>query len=166
MLDKEILADFQAETKALLNELAEVVEKLEETSSAFPAAQLAEFSQKIDRVMGAAQTMSTLEAGHAGLERIGAIAQICKGLGYKAIECKAVALVPLFAAFWADTLDVLAELVETLGDDAANKATAAAFAAVLQNRLTWLSGKVQAGAGGVDLQSQLEIDKILARLGK
>ena len=166
MLDKEILTDFQAETKGLLEELTEVVEKLEEASGAFPAAELAEFSQKIDRVMGAAQTMSSLEAGHAGLERIGAIAQICKSLGYKAIECKAVTLVPLFAAFWADTLDVLAELVETLGDDAANKAKAAAFAAVLQNRLTWLSGKVQTSAGGVNLQSQAEIDEILAKLGK
>jgi len=166
MLDKEILTDFQTETATLLAELSKVVEQLEEASDTFPAAQLAEFSQKIDRVMGAAQTMSSLEAGHAGLERIGAIAQICKGLGYKALECKAVTLVPLFAAFWADTLDVLAELVETLGDDAANKAKAAAFASVLQNRLTWLSGKVQAGSGGVELQSQLEIDKILAQLGK
>ena len=164
MLDMEILADFQTEAKGLLDELTEIVETLEESSGTFPAADLEQFAQKIDRIMGAAQTLEQLSPGHAGLQRIGAIAQICKKLGYKAAEYKTISLIPIFAAFWADTIEVLGELVTSLNDEAKNRSLAASFASVLQNRLSWLGEKVQAlgKASGADLQSQLEIDKIMA----
>ncbi len=168
MLDTEILTDFQAEAKGLLDELTAVVETLEEAGDEFPSAALEQFAQKIDRIMGAAQTLEQLEPGHAGLQRIGSIAQVCKRLGYKAAEYKTAALVPLFAAFWADTIDVLVDLVDTLGNAEENKAKASAFAPVLQNRLTWLGERVQSlgKSSGADLKSQLEIDKILAGFTK
>lgn len=141
-----------------------MVEALEETSGQFPAQQLEQFAQKIDRIMGAAQTIGQLDPGNKGLQQIGAIAQLCKRLGYKAAEYKTAALVPLFAAFWADTLDVVGDLVDALESEEKTAAVASNFAPVLQNRLTWLSEKVQAmgKASGADIQSQLDIDKLLA----
>lgn len=136
----------------------------------FPSKELADFAQKIDRVMGTAQTMLQFDAGHQGLQRIGAIAQLCKKLGYKASEFKMPGLVPIFAAFWADTLEVLGELVDAVGDEARTKQLADSFASVLQNRLTWLSDRVQKMApnvsGGAPLSAQLEVDQLLASLTK
>lgn len=151
-------------------ELNEVVETLEEPTSVFPATELAEFAQKIDRVMGAAQTLCQFDASHVGLQRIGAIAQLCKKLGYKAAEFKLPALVPIFAAFWADTLEVLGELVDAVADEAKSKQLTDSFSSVLQNRLTWLSDRLQKMApntsGGAPLSAQLEVDQLLANFAK
>lgn len=173
MIDKDILADFQAEAKGLLTELNEVVESLEEESEEFPTALLEQFAQRIDRIMGAAQTLNQLDPNHQGLLRIGAIAQLCKRLGYKAAEYKTKPLIPLFAAFWADTLEVVEELIDAVEDEAKSKAVSQAFSSVVQNRLTWLSEKVQqhapqaaTAAGGGKLADQMEIDKLLASMGK
>jgi chemotaxis protein histidine kinase CheA len=167
MLDKELLEGFQEESRGLLAELEAVVEALEEVSGRFPSAELEQFAQRIDRIMGAAQTLNQLEAGHLGLVRIGALAQLCKRLGYKASESKREALVPIFAAFWADTLEVLSELVDNLQDEARSKVVANAFATTLEKRLTWLGEKLQkmapAAAPG-PLGSQLQVDAILAKL--
>lgn len=165
-LDADILVDFKAETHALLDELTAVVETLEEASGEFPGRELAEFAQKIDRIMGAAQTLAQLDPGNVGLLRIGAIAQLCKRLGYTAAQAKAVTLVPLFAAFWADVLDTLGELVDTLDDEAKNRALASSFGTVLENRLTWLGGKLQSQGQSGDLRSQLDIDKIMKEFAK
>lgn len=168
MIDLEILTDFQTETRGLLEELNAVVETLEEPSTVFPSKELAEFAQKIDRVMGAAQTLSQFDASHKGMQRIGAIAQLCKKLGYKAAEFKFAPLVPIFAAFWADTLEVLGELVDAVADEAKTQQLTDSFASVLQNRLTWLSDRVQkmapGGTSGAPLSAQLEVDQLLAGL--
>jgi hypothetical protein len=171
MIDSDILADFQAETKGLLAELEDVVEKLEEQVTVFPAGELEQFAQRIDRIMGAAQTLAQFDASHQGLKRIGGIAQLCKKLGYTASQLKLPALVPIFAGFWADTLEVLGELVDAVGDEAKTKQLTDSFSSVLQNRLTWLSEKVQklAPAGisaGAPLSAQLDVDQLLANFGK
>ena len=171
MIDSDILADFQAETKGLLEELEETVEKLETQVNVFPSAELEQFAQRIDRVMGAAQTLNQFDPNHLGLKRIGAIAQLCKKLGYTASQLKMPGLVPLFAAFWADTLEVLGELVDACADEAKTKQLTDSFSSVLQNRLTWLSEKVQKMApagtsGGAPLSAQLDVDQLLASFGK
>ncbi len=58
---------------------------------------------------------------------------------------------------------MIGELVDALESEEKTSAVASSFAPVLQNRLTWLSEKVQAmgKASGADIQSQLEIDKLL-----
>ena len=166
MLDKDIIVDFQTEAKGLLKELTEVVEKLEEPGNAFPAQELEQFAQRIDRIMGAAQTLNQLDPQNEGLKRIGSIAQICKQLGYKAAEYKTAALIPLFAAFWADVLEVMEELIDSLEDDKGSRELAESFSSVLQKRLAWLGQKIQqmapAGAGN----TQLEMEKLLGSLKK
>lgn len=164
MIDKEILADFQAESKGLMKELAEIVEKIED-SEGFPAEELRSFSQRIDRIMGAAQTMSTLDASNQALIRIGAIAQVCKQLGYKAAEIQAVPLIPIFAAFWADTIDVMNELIDHVENAAKVQEITNSFGTTLQNRLTWLAGKVNASAS-TNKANQLDLGQLVNMLNK
>jgi chemotaxis protein histidine kinase CheA len=155
MIDQEILADFQAEAKGLLDELENVVELLEDAGGDFPDQELEHFAQRIDRIMGAAQTLSMLEPEHQGLVRIGAIAQICKRTGYRAAAAKRADLVPLFAAFWADTIDILRDLIDAVGDEAESARLANSSGKSLLTRLNWLSGKLGNEAPATD-QSQLD----------
>ncbi len=69
-----------------------MVEALEETSGQFPAQQLEQFAQKIDRIMGAAQTISQLDPSNKGLQQIGAIAQIASGWDTKPQNTKLLRL--------------------------------------------------------------------------
>lgn len=170
MIDLDILADFQKEAKQLLEELTEVVEQLEETQKEFPSTQLETFSQRIDRIMGAAKTLGMLAPDHMGLKRIAAIAEICKKLGYKASEFRATPLIPIFSAFWADTIEVMSDLVDSVGDEKKSEEIAKSFSSVVQNRLVWLSEKLQqhapAAKPGNEIKSQLDIDNLLELMNK
>ena len=146
MLDTEILNGFREESNQLTKELMDVVEKLEdvEKEDPFPGALLEEFSQKVDRIMGAAKTISMFDPDHQGLKRIAAIAELSKRLGYRAAEQKRSALVPIFAGFWADTTEVLQELIEVLDDEVESARLAKAFSSVVEKRLQWLSDQMTA----------------------
>lgn len=147
MLDKEIVDDFRAETNALISELYDIVENLESYTegSPYPQQDLADFSQKIDRIMGAAQTLSTLDESHQGLKRIGKISELCKGLGYSAAQNENSKSIPIFAAFWADTLELIEKLVETLDDAEKSDLAFREMSALLQKRLEWLTTKIKKG---------------------
>jgi hypothetical protein len=166
MIDNDILSDFQKEAKGLLNELEPIVEKLEEVEEGFPSNELAQFAQRIDRIMGAAETLNQLDTNHQGLKRIGAIARLCKGLGYKAAELKTSELIPIFAAFWADTLEVLSGLIDAIADEAKSKSLADSSAKILQGRLDWLAAKVEKSIPNSGIQSQMEIIQALAHFKK
>lgn len=145
-IDPEILNEFRAESKGLLAELQQVVEKLEavECSSAFPESLLTEFAQKIDRIMGAVKTMSLLEPAHKGFSSIGKLAELCKTIGYKAAEKKNTAMLPIFSAFWADTIEVIESLLKCIEDPEETQKIAKEFLPVLSQRLAWLKSKIEA----------------------
>ncbi len=145
-MDKEILDGFQVESKLLLKELIKILDQLESWEGAFPTSQLEGFSQVIDRIMGAAQTLAMEAPNHAGLKRISRIAELCKRLGYAAAQRRATEFIPIFAAFWADTVDVLGDLIDVIDDEVASTRIAKEFSQVVQGRLEWLSQKVMAGA--------------------
>ncbi len=145
-MDLEILEAFREESEQILQELTSVIDALESPGEEFPTALLAEFSQKIDRIMGAAKTLAMDAPDHRGLSRIGQIAEVCKSLGYRAAEVKDLALIPVFAGFWADTLEVIGELVESVEDEAKSARIAGDFSSVLHKRLTWLSEKINGAA--------------------
>ncbi len=106
----------------MLEELIDVVDQIETSQGEFPSKLLEEFSQKIDRIMGAAKTL----------------------LGYQAASKRVLALLPLFAAFWADTIEVIQDLLGALEDSDQSEQIAKSFSAVLQKRLEWLAAKVAA----------------------
>lgn len=128
----------------MLAELIDVVDQIETSQGEFPSKLLEEFSQKIDRIMGAAKTLVVSFGAHPGLERIGKLSELCKALGYQAASKRVMALLPLFAAFWADTIEVIQDLLGALEDSDQSEQIAKSFSAVLQKRLEWLAAKVAA----------------------
>lgn len=168
-MDIEILKGFQEETNKLLKELGPIIEVLDESDGAnFPTEPLKEFAQKIDRIMGAAKTLAGLDdPEHQGLKRIGLITELCKTLGYKAAELQKSELIPLFAAFWADTLEVVEDLTNVVEDSAKTAAISSQFSLVLQKRLRWLADKVAAieQKGPTENLNQLDVDALLKDLG-
>ncbi len=145
-IDPEILNEFRTESKGLLTELQELVEKLEEVDSAsvFPEGLLTEFAQKIDRIMGAVKTMALLEPAHEGFASIGKLAELCKAIGYKAAEKKNTSMLPIFSAFWADTIEVIEGLLKCIENPDETRKIAQSFPPVLAQRLAWLKSKIEA----------------------
>lgn len=165
-IDKEILNSFVEESKGLLVELHEIVDRLEITKGEFPSALLADFSQKIDRVMGAAKTMGMAAPDHIGLQRIGKLAEVCKILGYKATESHAIQAIPLFAAFWGDTIEVTDDLLSAIEDPVKTEKIAKTFPPILQRRLEWLASKLIPNQKTETTKSQIDdVKDLLKSLG-
>jgi chemotaxis protein histidine kinase CheA len=164
-LDKEILDGFREESTELLEELEDLLSKLDQPSKEFPSQTLSDFSQRIDRIMGGAQTMLMMDEGHMGLMRIGGIASLCKKLGYKAAELKDTRLIPIFSGFLADTVEVLDGLVQAIDDEDESERLAKAFASIVESRLHWLSEKINERKPDQATSTNLEIDELLKSLG-
>lgn len=141
-LGKEIVKEFQLESKSLIRELEALVETLEEHEDTveFPSNTLSEFAQRIDRIMGAARTIATFDPKHVGLKRVGSLCALCKRLGYTAAEKQDARLLPIFAGFWADTLENVEVLIDAVEDPARSTAAVQKTTEVLQKRLAWLAG--------------------------
>lgn len=145
LIDSEILADFKSESTQLHKELNDVVDKLEDVGmeDEFPKALLEEFAQKIDRIMGAAQTINMMDNTHKGFVGISGFSELCKKLGYKAAELQDQRLVPIFAGFWADTLEVLEKFLGNIENREKCEEIFQSSHKILHGRLQWLSEKIK-----------------------
>ena len=160
MLDQEILNDFRTESNQLVAELEEIIEALESsTPGQFPTESLKEFSQKIDRIMGAAKTLLMMAPEHPGLIFLANISEMCKTMGYQAAALQKAPLLPIFAGFWADTVEVINELLACLGSEQECRVLVADKSASLKKRLSWLADKVAPG-------SEEEMNQVLSLLKK
>ena len=166
-LDKDILDDFLVESGKILKELQTVVEDIEESGEIFPSELLESFSQKIDRIMGAADTLLMMDPNMLSLKTIGRIARICKSLGYTAAKCQKKALIPIFAAFWAETLELLEQIMDAIQSPEESKKIIDSSAPQVQKRLTWLSRQVQKILGsGATPQESVNVDELMKQFGK
>ena len=144
MLDQDILKGFKEESTSLLKELLGIIEKIESTDQkSFPANLLTDFAQKIDRIMGAAKTICMEVPEHMGLQKIGKLAELCKIIGYQAAESKNTALLPIFTAFWADTIEVMESLLTAFENEQQTAEITQSFSGILQKRLEWLMTRVE-----------------------
>jgi hypothetical protein len=91
--------------------------------------------------MGAVKTMALLEPEHLGFNAMGKIAELCKSIGYKAAEKKNSALLPIYSAFLADTIEVVESLLSCIEDSEETRKIAQSFGSVLAQRLAWLKSK-------------------------
>lgn len=160
-LDKEILQDFQTESEGLMDELEAVVEELEDAagSGTFPDAKMKEFAQKVDRIMGTAKTLLTMGPGHSGITFLANVSEMCKTMGYQAVALQRAPLLPIFAGFWAETVEVMREVLAALTAADGGKSVVAARSAHLEKRLQWLAEKVAPG-------NEAEKQKVIALLKK
>lgn len=183
VIDKEIIDGFKEETNSLLVGLNEIIEDLEDTEEDFPEELLENFSQQIDRIMGSAATINMMAPDHPAMGPITRLSELCKKMGYNAVAAKKGELVNLFAAFWADVVEVLSKLVNNFEDEEKLTVIVQKETAYLQKRLEWLYAKIpklvydkpQEGdtaevkekkkkAASAGKQSQAEIDDFLKSL--
>ncbi len=165
LLDKEILDGFKDEARGLLSELTQIIEQIEDHEGEFPKTLIEEFANRTDRIMGAAKTFETMAPEMQIFVHIGKFAELCKATGYKAATLNQSALVPVFAAFWADTLEMMEELCEHVDQTDKVEATLQGFGPVLQKRLTWLAEQIVKFSKGSTAEASINVDGILRRLG-
>lgn len=165
-LDKEIIDNFQAEAKSILNEIKITLEALEESQDAFPKALLEEFALKIDRIMGTANTFALMYPNHRPFDQIGRFSALCKATGYKASTLNNPNLIPIFAAFWADTIDIIEEICEHIDNEQKLKDVTQSYIPVLQKRLVWLAQQIINQTKGTEAgESKINVDGLLKKLG-
>lgn len=166
MVDKEIINSFQQEANALLEELREVIDRLEEKTDNFPKDLLEEFGNKTDRIMGTANTFSKMCPGQPIFIQMGKFCELCKVTSYKAATLNNILLIPIFAAFWADTVDILQDLVTHVESPKKVREVTRGYVPVLQKRLVWLAGQIVALTKGQDeVSATINVDGLLKKMG-
>ncbi|MGE3610588.1 MAG: hypothetical protein AB7I27_13440 [Bacteriovoracaceae bacterium] len=164
-LDKDIIESFQEESNQIIKELRTVIEALEDHQGDFPKNLLEEFANKSDRIMGTAKTFETMCPDHKVFGQIGKFGELCKATGYKASTLNIIGLVPIFAAFWADTIDIMEELCENIGDSEKLNSVTKEYIPTLQKRLIWLAEQIVNKTKGSNVQAAINVDGILKRMG-
>lgn len=167
VLDNEIIDSFREEANVLLEELRGIIDRLEDWKDTFPKELLEEFANKADRIMGTANTFDEMAPGNPVFQQIGKFGELCKVTGYKASTLNHQKLIPIFAAFWADTVDILQELVDNVGDAQKIKDVTQSYIPTLQKRLIWLTSQILTFTKGADHveESKINVDGLLRKLG-
>ncbi|MGB0452766.1 MAG: hypothetical protein ACPGJV_03555 [Bacteriovoracaceae bacterium] len=167
MADNDILQYFQDEAMELFEELNDLVEDIEDQEE-YPIAMLEDFAQKIDRIMGSAETLHMNDPELAFVDSIAIICKLCKKIGYNARNFENPKLLPIYAAFWGDCLEVLEELTKSIEEPHKLKDQTASFIRTLQGRLEWLLQKLQENgqirSGPEEAVSQDDIDALISSL--
>jgi len=164
-LDKEMITTFQDEANEIIAELRDVIDALEDSTDKFPKELLEDFANKTDRLMGSAKTFETMYSGAPVFNQIGKFAELCKATGYKASTLNHQGLIPIFAAFWADTLDILEDLVKYCDDPAKIAEVKKTYIPTLQKRLVWLAQQIVTLTKGSGVESKINVDGLLKRMG-
>jgi hypothetical protein len=167
MIDKEIVKEFVAESKNLIQQLVEMLENIEGDFT--KVSQLAEYGNMVDRIMGVAKSLAMTAPENHALNVISDYASLCKAVGYKASQITTnTQLFDVCVALLLDGTETLDLLVDRLELSAAEikKMIPTAFI----ERLRWVSGQFSSaysesvGPKQVAM-SQSEIDTLMAKLG-
>ncbi len=169
-IDKDIVKDFMTESKAIIQDLVELLESVEGNFS--QVSQLEEYGQKVDRIMGGAKSLALLVPQDHPLHMIADYAQLCKAVGYKASQINGNAqFFDICVALLLDATETLDEWIMNLGTDTVEDMKNA-FTSTFLERLRWVSNQFDADVrASVGAQSkpkkmdQNEIDELLRKLG-
>ncbi len=161
----DVLQEFLNESVELLDKLEVTLEDVEDNHD---LSKLEHFGQMIDRIMGAAKSVSE--------EEVGALCELGKVIGYKASQSQDKRLFDVVLAVLFDTIDILRLLFEKIekGEDRNLKdINTEAFL----SRMKWLSEKfkdIERSSISIDgkqdyseteKSTQNEIDSLLDSLG-
>lgn len=170
-MSDEILKEFQSESKNLIENLLQI---LEECEGHFDQVQrLGEYGQKVDRIMGGAQSIGlTINDPSHFIHKVGDYSAICKAVGYKASQITDnEEFYEICVALLLDATETLNEMVDFLLDEEA-KDMKDIVSQTFLDRLNWVSAQFGAEySASVSVQktegkmSQEEIDGLLKKLG-
>lgn len=131
--DPELVQIFKDESDVLLQELQGILEKLEEDTQLEEVSKNLElYGQVVDRMMGAAKSLS--------FNRIGKLCELGKMVGYKSSQAKDENLNQIVIAFLFDATEHLKEMIINLPSSESQDAKIA-MSATLMSRLKWLVEK-------------------------
>lgn len=169
-IDQDIVKDFIAESKAIVHGLLQLLESIEGDFS--EVKKLEDYGQQVDRINGGAKSLAMLAAADHPLHMIGAYAELCKAVGYKASQIdNNPRFYDVCVALLLDATEMLKSLLEKLegGETIHLKDT---FSITFIERLRWVSNQfgadvrssVDAQKGGKKMD-QNEIDELMRKLG-
>lgn len=163
-LDQELLTEFIQESRPLVDECIEALEDVE--ADAKKVMRLQDFSNRVDRIMGAAQSLAVMAKPGHPLHLIGDCASLCKTLGYQCLTSSpAPEALKITIAFLLDATDVIEELIESLEEGAVE--VDSDVRRTLIERLKWVSGilsKVPASEKS-PVMNNSDIDALIKKLG-
>jgi hypothetical protein len=150
-LDPEILRDFQAESKDLVDQMIEILEKCEGDFSQVKS--LEQYGLFVDRIMGGAKSlaMSISDKNHI-IHQIGDYCAICKAVGYKASQIKDNEhFYDVVVALLLDASEMLPKMLDLVGS---NQNLNTVLSKTFVERVKWVSEKF-----GAEYRSSVEVNK-------
>lgn len=170
-LDTEILKEFQAESKNLIEKMNSILENCEGHFDQVKS--LEEFGMNVDRIMGAAKSLSIVvdDPKHM-IHKVADYSAICKAVGYKASQIQDnEQFYDICVALLLDGTEVLGEMVDALGGSPFELTEI--FSTTFLERLRWVSAQfgaeyratVDVHKGSKTKLKQSEIDDLLKKLG-
>jgi hypothetical protein len=172
-LDKEILSEFQLESKILITQMQEILGNCEDDFS--QVKRLEEFGQTVDRIMGGAKSLAVTSGEQNGpLHKLGDYAAVCKAVGYKASQITDNdPFYNICVGLLIDAVDILEKMMDNLSNDTPAEPSMMLSQTFL-DRLKWVGEKfgveyrasVDVSKGNkTKKMSQTEIDMLLKKLG-
>ncbi len=166
----EILEDFQVESKKLVVEMLEILNEIEGEFSLVQ--RLEEYGQKVDRIMGAAQSISMQLSADHFLNKVADYAAVCKAVGYKSAQIENnPGFFDICVALLLDGTEMLNDMIDNLVTEKPVD-LAKILTVTFLDRLKWVSGQfnadVRATVGftkGDKKMAQPHIDDLLKKLG-
>lgn len=171
-LDKELLEGFFSESVTLVSEMNALLDEVEDNFS--KVEMLADYGNKVDRIMGAAKSLCLLVSGDHPLFMISDYTALCKAVGYQASQIKNNQhFFDICVALLMDATDMLSELLGNL--DKEGKELRESIPQAFIERLRWVSNqfsKTVSVSVGITTQEDVsskmqqdDIDALLKKLG-
>jgi hypothetical protein len=171
--DYQILKDFQAESKTLIEKMTEVLDRCEGDIQQVQG--LEEYGQTVDRIIGGAKSLAMGPPYPLPMvNQIGDYAAICKAVGYKASQIRDnEAFYNICVALLQDATEVLADLVDHVFDRE-QKGMKTFINQAFIDRLKWVSEKFGSEyratldsrkTAQAQKMNQGEIDELMKKLG-
>ncbi len=162
----EILVDFKSESKQLIKRMIAVLDQIEGDFA--QRAQLENFGQIVDRIMGGAETLALVTEKNEQVNMIGRYAQICKLVGYKASQLDNEQMFHVVVGFLLDASEMLDQIVENLGTPQ-EVDLKTALPKTFLDRLNWIADKfdkdlrASVAVGSADAQNSTMGDQVLIK---
>lgn len=171
-IDIEILKDFQQESKSLIQQMLDILEKIEGDFS--QVKKLEEYGQTVDRIMGGAKSlgMSVSNPDHF-VHKVGDYSALCKAVGYKASQIRDnPQFYDICVALLLDATELLQEMIDSMIQERPREIKKLISQTFL-DRLRWVSSQfsaevrasVEVKADQPKRMNQSEIDDLLKKLG-
>jgi len=166
----DMLKDFCAESKGLIDQMAEILEKVEADPTQFKV--LEEFGQVVDRIMGSAKFLALNYPPDHPIHGMANFAELCKIIGYKASQTNNNSnLITVVVAFLFDATEALATMTYVIDTDQ-TKMLNEVLTSTFLDRLHWLASKFDENLRATVAitkesanSTQADIDALLKQMG-